>query len=145
MTVIAFKDGVLAADKRSLNGRRANTVTKIFRARSGHELLAVSGDLACGLELVDWYNAGADPHQLPPFQRSLENYVPLLIVRPGGLFLLENATVPFQIEEPFFAMGSGRDYALMAMHLGRSAIEAVELTSQLTTCCGNGVDYLRLV
>jgi hypothetical protein len=48
-------------------------------------------------------------------------------------------------EGPFAACGSGRDMALMAMHLGKSAFEAVRLTCELSVDCGNGIDVLELV
>lgn len=142
MTVICFKDGVLAADKRSVSHSRPTTVTKIFRV--GDSLLAVSGDLVKGLEIVEWIKAGRVPADLPDFQRSSNDYAPVLLVSNGGLYLFENSPIPFRIEEPVFAMGSGRDYALMAMHLGLSAVDAVEHTCRLTSCCGNGVDSLIL-
>lgn len=142
MTIICFRDGVLAADKRSVNHFRPTTVTKIFRI--GDSLTAVSGDLVKGLEIIEWIKAGRKDDELPAFQRSLDQFVPVLLASHGGLQLFENSPIPFRIEEPFFAMGSGRDYALMAMHLGRDAKEAVRLTCEMTTCCGNGIDTLTL-
>lgn len=142
MTIICFRDGVLAADKRSVNHFRPTTVTKIFRI--GDSLTAVSGDLVKGLEIIEWIRAGRKDEELPAFQRSLDQFVPVLLVSNSGLHLFENSPIPFRIEEPFFAMGSGRDYALMAMHLGCDAKEAVRLTCEMTTCCGNGIDALAL-
>lgn len=142
MTVIAFKNGVLAADKRSVNHSRPTTVTKIFRVGNG--LAAISGDLVKGLEIIEWIKAGRVAADLPGFQRSQDDYVPVLLVSKEGFYLFENSPIPFRIEEPIFAMGSGRDYALMAMHLGLSASDAVEQTCKLTSCCGNGIDTLAL-
>ena len=45
-------------------------------------------------------------------------------------------------EDKFIAFGAGRDYALTAMFLGKSAIEAVQVAIQLDTSCGMGIDTL---
>jgi len=142
MTVIAWDGKTLAADKRALNNGRATTVTKICK----HEgwLLAVSGDLTRGLELVKWFKAGQDPEKLPAFQLTLADYVPLLAINKDGVYLFEMGHMPFKIEEPFFACGSGRDCALTAMHLGRDAVQAVQITCEVLTNCGNGIDTLTL-
>jgi 20S proteasome alpha/beta subunit len=142
LTIIVWDGMTLAADKRSVNSGRATTVTKIFRVNDA--LVGVTGDFARGLELVEWFKAGAVPSALPAFQRSNDDYVPMLVVRHSGVFLYEQALIPFEVEEPFFAIGSGRDCALTALHLGYSAREAVRITCELRTCCGNGIDTLEL-
>lgn len=40
------------------------------------------------------------------------------------------------------AIGTGRDYARAAMHLGRNAVEAVQVAILFDENCGNGVDTL---
>lgn len=40
-------------------------------------------------------------------------------------------------------MGSGRDFAIAAMHCGKTAREAVEIASLYENGCGNGVDVLE--
>ena len=47
-----------------------------------------------------------------------------------------------KVEDQFAAWGSGRDFALTAMHLGKSAREAVEIACLFENGCGNGVDVL---
>jgi ATP-dependent protease HslVU (ClpYQ) peptidase subunit len=53
---------------------------------------------------------------------------------------------PFALkpEDGRFAMGSGGAYAMTAMHLGYGAARAVEVASELTDSCGDGVDTLAL-
>ena len=48
------------------------------------------------------------------------------------------------MEGPFCAIGSGRDFALAAMALGHSAIEAVTVAGRFDTASGNGFDALPL-
>lgn len=143
MTVICWDGATLAADKRSVNHGRATTVTKVFR--SGEWLLAISGDLVRGLEMVKWFQDGRDAKALPAFQSALTDYVPMMAISKDGVFLFENGPIPFKVEEPFFAIGSGRDIALTALHLGLGAVRAVQIACELNTGCGNGVDTLELL
>jgi len=143
VTVIAWDGKTLAADKRSVCAGKATTVTKLFRADGW--MLAVSGDLVKGLEMVEWFRNGRDPKELPPFQRTKEGYVPLLAISPGReIFHFEDSHVPFRVEEKVYAMGSGRDYALAAMWMGRDAEQAVNVATALDTGCGNGCDVMKL-
>lgn len=143
MTVIAWDGKTLAADKRSVLSGKPTTVTKL--TSSNGWLLAISGDLVKGLELVEWFRAGRDPKELPAFQRSNDDYVPMLAISPSAeVFHFEDSPVPFRVEDLVYAMGSGRDYALAAMHLGCDARRAVGVACALDTRCGNGIDVLTL-
>jgi hypothetical protein len=69
----------------------------------------------------------------------------MLITNDGELWVYDSKTAyPENIKTKFFARGCGRDYALAAMYLGKSAIEAVQVASALDVNCGMGVDSLCL-
>lgn len=139
MTVIAWDGKTLAADKRCLSAWRAGTVTKLHGINN-KSVAAIAGDLAKGMEMIQWLRDGAIPGSFPAAQRTSE-YVLVAELRHGGLlYLYEGSPVPFRVEDKVWAGGSGRDFALMAMHLGHSAVDAVKLTSVLTQGCGNGVN-----
>ena len=108
-------------------------------------LVATSGDADAGAEVVEWVRAGRDPATYPA--KSRDGKADLLVIqqRPtGGARVLkyESTPYPIEMEDDIFAMGSGRDFALMAMHLGRSAAQAVQLTDEFQSDCGNGVDVV---
>jgi ATP-dependent protease HslVU (ClpYQ) peptidase subunit len=46
--------------------------------------------------------------------------------------------------ESFHALGSGRDFALAAMYLGKNAREAVEIAMEFDLETGKGVDCLEV-
>ena len=143
MTIIAWDGKTLAADKRAVSANRPVVTTKIFRVRD--DLVGFSGEAALGLAMVEWYRQGAEPCNLPEFQKADADSVGFVVVKADGrVFRFERSAYPFQILEPFFAMGSGRDYALAAMHLNRTAVEAVELACLFDVNCGNGFDTLML-
>lgn len=146
MTVIAWDGKTLAADKRATYSGCARTVTKIRRAPNG-ELVAFSGDFDTGAALADWYCNGADPATFPDNKNGESNVKSyLLVIRLNGSFAqYERTPIPLEFEDTTTAQGSGRDYALAAMHLGRTAAEAVQVACALDIYCGNGIDTLELI
>ena len=143
MTVIAWDGHTLAADKLACNGWTRGTVTKIWR--HGRELLGVCGDLPIGLELRDWYAAGAVRPDFPAANRDQDKGASLIVVKPNGeVWKYESGPIPFRVEGKFCAFGSGDEAALVAMHCGRTAAEAVGLASMVNTTCGNGIDALTI-
>lgn len=142
MTCIAFDGKTLAADKLATIGSTAYTVTKIWRLRGC--LVAGAGDFDRINEMAAWFAAGAEPEKLPPFQRDNNDFVALLVIQPDlSILRYERGPVPCKYESKMHAMGSGREYAMAAMYLGKTAKEAVEIASALDVTCGNGVDTLE--
>lgn len=145
MTVIVWDGKTLAADRRALNNGYAGTVTKIRRGPAG-SLVAYSGDYDTGVALADWYCNGADSAKYPN-NRDKDAYCRaylLVIEASGAVVRYEREAVPLRFLDPVAAMGSGRDYALAALHLGCDAVKAVEVAMALDTNCGNGIDTLTL-
>jgi len=70
-----------------------------------------------------------------------------MVIRPGGEVreYAGNGGGHYErVEDAFCAMGGGRDYALAAMFLGKSALEAVQVACALDITCGKGIDVLEL-
>jgi len=141
MTVIAW-DGVrLAADKRSTLGTLIRTTTKVFRV--GEALAAYAGDADAGEEVLAWFRDGCDVGKFPASQRDKDNWAGLLVVwQDGTIWKFERTPYPVKFPPQQFAIGSGRDFALAAMHLGKTAPEAVDVACFFDSGCGNGVDFL---
>jgi hypothetical protein len=140
MTVIAWDGKTLAADKQTTDAGLRRTTTKLRRAKSG-ELLASTGASGMCRELMDWWEAGAQKSDFP----DKEDKCHLVVVRQDRTVVFYSGSpAPIHTEERFTAFGSGRDYAIAAMHLGRSAREAVELACLYESSCGSGIDTLEL-
>ena len=143
MTTIAWDGKALAADKRSTNNNLARTVTKITRV--GKSLVGGAGDASQTEEMVAWLRRGAKVSDFPASQRDKEDWAAMLVIRPGGFIdLYERTPYPTRYEDKIFAIGSGRDFALAAMYLGKCASDAVEIASIFDAGSGNGVDVLVL-
>lgn len=144
MTVIAWDGKTLAADKRTNFGGLHATTTKVHRLPDGR-LVGCAGNTAQISEMVHWLGAGADSEKMPAIQRDAKECVSALVIEPGGRVLqYENTPHPIVIENPAWAIGSGRDFAMAAMWLGQDARHAVIVACQLDCTCGNGVDELAL-
>jgi hypothetical protein len=143
MTVIAWDGKTLAADKRATNGTLYRTVTKIFRV--GDCLVGYAGDPAFGNEMCAWLRAGEKIADFPTGQRDKDDWAGTLVIRSNGVIQkYERTPYPITFEDKHHAIGCGRDFALAAMYLGKTAREAVEVTCALDSGCGNGVDTLTL-
>lgn len=143
MTVIAWDGKTLAADKRANYGDMICTVTKIFRV--GDLLVGGAGDVSFVLAMVDWIRKGRVPLDFPNAQISKDDWQPVLVIEADGTpSLYERTPFPARYEQSNIAIGSGREFARAAMHLGKTAVEAVQCACDLNSGCGNGIDVLTL-
>lgn len=140
MTVIAWDGQTLAADKRLSSDNLVLTVTKIRRV--GNRLVGVAGDFVAALRMLEALEKPPKRGRAaPPADDEYE--VQMLVIernKPPMLYFPESP--PVILEEPFAAIGSGRDLAVAAMHCGKSAVEAVEIACLYNSGCGNGIDVL---
>jgi len=140
VSVIAWDGRALAADKRACFGTVFRTTTKIFRVNG--RLVGYAGDADSGEAMLAWYASGAIPSDFPASQ-STDSWSGLLVIEPSGQIIrYERTPHPLKFPPQQFAIGSGRDFAYAAMHLGKSAAEAVEVACVFDSGCGNGVDVL---
>lgn len=139
MSVVVWDGNQLAADKRC-NSEGVGFVTSKAFGFGGY-LAAYVGDSAFGEQILAWFRDGHDPDAFPESQRSKDDWAELLIVWPSGeMWSYEKTPYPIKFPPQKYAMGSGRDFALAAMHLGKTAQEAVEVACIFDSGCGNGVD-----
>lgn len=142
MTIIAWDGKTLVADKQSTSIGYASTVTKIFLVPNG--VVAFTGDLGRAGLILNWFLNGRCTDKWPKLDNSADG-VQSIFATGNKLFVYDESSLGFgfQIEDKFAAWGHGRDYALAAMHLGKSAIEAVEIACILDLHCGKGIDYFE--
>lgn len=138
MTTIAFKDGVLASDTQvTSNGFRVGFASKIWRV--GRLLIGGAGSDCYTQKFRDWVRGGMEGDH--PILKDIGN---VFILRPDGEGVMWCDDGPFLIKEPFWALGSGEQIALGAMHRGATAAEAVETAIAFDTRSGGKVVALAL-
>lgn len=143
MTTIAWDGHSLAADKQSTSYGMPRTVTKIHRIKG--ELFAMSGGGIHCQALIAWFKGERKASDWPK-QPDDEDCGNIVQVTKNGIFIWSGSAgpTPEPLEDKFMAFGSGRDFAMAAMHLGKSAREAIEIASLYDINTGMGIDVLEL-
>jgi hypothetical protein len=154
MTVIAYRDGILAADSQTTTETEAGGIRKFgceklfhFKSTARHEhecIIATAGENAPGLIFLDWY-ARAPPKRKPPSQLvDGDADFTCLVLTKAGLFEYDKYCRGEQIKEQFYAIGCGAKAALGAMHRGASAAEACEITCLIDPLCALPIVTMQL-
>lgn len=142
MTVIAFDGRYVAADKMAVANCLPRSVTKLHVFAG--KVLAFNGGYAHGLAMVAWFRGGC-VGGLPPCPDMKESAYLTVFEWGKSILQFEDMPVPCVFDaDQTFAAGCGRDFAVAAMHCGKSAREAVEIASLYHTNCGLGVDVIDL-
>ncbi len=142
MTTIAYRDGVLVVDGQvtrqttiiELNGKKSH------RADDG-SILMISGDLMQFQPFIDWYEKRSDVR--PSLVSSDGSQSMIVVLRRDGLWEHDHDGFAICLA-PFAAWGSGNDIALIAMYMGASAREAVELAAKFDIYTGGEITEMRL-
>lgn len=137
MTTIAWDGTVMAADRRISSGTVTYSTTKIRRAADGR-LIGATGDFGVCTQMLDWLENGGSR----PSCQDSDRWASALEVMPDGTCWMHNRDSRWRVEDPFVAIGSGRDFAMAVMSLGHDAEKAVEVASRFDPGTGNGIDTL---
>lgn len=136
MTTCAWDGKTLAADTRCTAGGFPYAGTKAYRLKDGR-LYAASGSAEECESVRIWLESGGD-------RPKVENFCGIVIGADCSIWRYEDKLVPFQVETAFHAIGSGRDYAMAALHMGKSAREAVELAMIYDIYTGGPITEIAL-
>lgn len=144
MTTVAWhRDHGLAADTMIVGDFKA-FFHKLRRMKGGRSV-GFAGDPTYALSLVRWIENGAVLAELPTFPENEDTGFELLIVAADGSITWWNeAGVPLEVNEPFYAIGTGAQAALTAMHLGKTPAQAVRLAMKVDEKTGLGVETLGM-
>lgn len=137
MTIIAYRDGVMAADSQ-VTGNFTTLGIKLHR-KSG-KIIGFAGDLHQALVFVDWY---FDSKQRKPDIANENDWV-ALVASKDGLEEWNHSLRPVRVPEMFYAIGSGAEVAMGAMEAGASAKRAAEIACKRADGCGGPVVTMRL-
>lgn len=142
MSIIVWDGKTLAADKQTTNvNLKRPATTKIFR--NGDILFAGVGQHQCVRALMEWVEWGMPPASFPKDYMDSSGSTALWIInRNGTIGRVEDGPFVIKQEQPYFADGSGRDFAYGAMAMGADAVKAVEIACQHDIYCGGGIDTL---
>lgn len=142
MTVIAWDGYTLAADKQQTSSEMRRTTTKIHRI--GELVVGCAGPADRCAALFDWVRTGRQPHLFPEGQKA-DDWAHLVVIEDGKVLTYQQTPHPSRLEDPIFAEGSGRDYALAAMYLGVDARKAVAVACTFDPGSGMGIDAIDVI
>lgn len=138
MTVIAYRDGVMASDSLIVHGTRyTGTVKKVTKTKDGW-LAGGAGQVSDVNQFLEWAET-RDP-ETPP----LEALNALLVSPKGVVYCVENDLAPYEVKAEFFSEGSGDQIAMGAMAMGASAEEAVKIAIKYNIGCGGKIQVVKL-
>jgi hypothetical protein len=145
MTIVAYREGVLATDSQATNhdGLISGSVRKIWVRMDGALCSAAGGTGDMG-SFAAWFLA--DSKEQGRWRgRSKEHGFSGIIVEPDGQVTLYDIDgQPYRMDAPFYARGVGSELAIGAMAMGATAEQAVEIACRYSTYCGGPVQVERL-
>ena len=148
MTIICYRDGIMAADSFSFVGevRWCGTFPKIARGQFNgvRGVAGASGAAAIGGAFLEWFGSVAAK---VPFDAKIKNegdFSGIAALVDGTVWRWDSHLMPYREFSPFYVDGSGGDVALGAMAFGASAEEAVRVCCEFHAFCGGDVTVLRL-
>ena len=142
MTTIAYHkaSGQFAGDKMFLVcGDSPVPITKIFK--SFQDLLyAASGGIDNANMFYKWVEQGRPDDKKPNIIG--DDGFSGIVIEDGEIYRYEKGLYGQLIPFPFWAIGSGQDFAIGAMEMGADAKKAIEIASKFDIHSGLGIDVL---
>lgn len=143
MTIVAYKDGIMAADSQITSGwhRCSTHARKIHRIGSSYFgfTAARMGEIP---EFMRWLKAGKPEDKRPHMGEGFEV---MEVDTKGRIFLWDSRCERMRWREPFYATGGGLHFALGAMEAGASAVEAVRITKKLFLGAGGQIQQVKIL
>lgn len=145
MTTIASNLETMASDSKVTLGYGISYRTAKI-ARTKNQIIGACGDSGDCTRMLEWAERDfKGPRPKWATKAEDEQAVWALVLRKDGLyFIAQEDDAPEKMEEPFFAIGSGGKAARVAMILGKTPEEAVELACQVDEDSGGPVQVLKL-
>ena len=121
------RNGLLAVDSfRAADGMLFTSVVKGVRLPDG-SLIAWAGNIEQGMLWAHWMQAlPLSVHDQAKGQ-LLDDFTGLHLTTTGQLYRYESLCMPYPIDEPFYAIGNGSDWAMAAMACGKDIVDAMRL------------------
>jgi len=142
MTVIAYKDGVMAADTMIVGGNQKLRAQKLVRMPDGG-VAGGAGRWSTAYAILKFIESGGDVFDSVASIDAEDAQV--LIARPdGSLWLIDGALPAYPLLDAEASIGCGSDAALMAMSMGDSAVEAIARVTRQDVMCGDPVQSMQI-
>lgn len=140
MTTIVYRDGILAADTLMTAGpRREGFCTKIARNDKG-DLAAGAGSATEMTAFLKWFLAGENLDDGYPVEKESESSG--VVFRADGRIDVYERGGVLHMNAPFYALGSGGEFAMGALEMGADAVKAVSIAMVWDAATGGEIQTL---
>lgn len=134
-TIVCDRQG-MAADKRISGGTMFKT-TKIHRINGS--LIGFCGNIEHCLKFIEWRR---NPDAKPNFEER--TWEALELTADGRMLWWSMELIPIVIEDEYYSVGSGSNYALGAMAMGATPSQAIKIAAIYDPSTGPDVQTLKL-
>lgn len=139
MTTIAASRNQMAADQRVTDGVRRFRGRKIRRI--GDVVVGCAGSGPAIAKFLRWLESGK---QDDPPKMGKDDELEAIVLTPAGLFIYDTSLEAEECLDPFYAVGTGAEAALGAMHMGADPRRAVEVAALVDNSTGGPIDVIDL-
>lgn len=137
MTIIVWRDGIIAADSQTTNGVLAGKTKKLFKLKNA--AIGFAGLLTDGLKLIEFLKSDED--KPPELSEDFESL--MMDLRTGKCAYYDRTLIAVKIMDKFEAIGTGSELAIGAMEHGATAIEAVRVAIKRDINSGGRIAVIR--
>lgn len=138
MTVIATDGRTMAGDGLTVAGWTVicTDTQKLTRIKDGR-IVGTSGNAEDNQPFRNWLENGGDKPKLS------DDFSGLVLSPDGSITHYSNTCIAWSASAPA-AIGSGQDFALTAMDLGRSPVDAVKAACKRSMGCGGNITSMSI-
>ena len=126
----------MSADSQATSGASASSTTKIFKGKD--YIVGYAGTESAGRKFVSWLK---DRETDKP---SLSDFEALVLHFDGRMEYWDDNMFPIEIKDPYYAIGSGADFASASMFHGHSTEEALKAARHHDVYTGGKVKTYRI-
>lgn len=144
MTCILAIKGQMVTDSKVSIGAGISYPTK-KAVKCGDMVVGAAGHSGDCTRFIEWAQEGFKPKNKPKFEATGDDTIDGLVVKKDGIYYFcPSYPAPERIEAEFFAVGSGGKAARVAMLMGATPVQAVELACQVDDYTGPPVTVYTL-
>lgn len=145
MSIVIFKDGVMAADTSAWQGSImvSDTTSKIIRTPAGY-LVGCTGLISIGDAFRTWAQNGFPEGVDVPKGKSEDDFGALVISPTGEITEYDYELRKGSAKYDFIAIGYGVEYVLGLLDAGLTAEQAAKHAIKRVSYVGGHVEMLRL-